>query len=108
MTDIPTELWEILYDIHYGCGSNDEEFVAGEAPDELCCGCYAHKSCVVEPEVRKVLDQITPKLASYIQKSNREARQSELAKTCLAGMGGLTPDQQEYITNRLAQLEREK
>lgn len=33
-----------------------------------------------------------------------EARQNELARTCIAGMGGLTPKQQLHIEDRIAAL----
>lgn len=36
-----------------------------------------------------------------------QARQNEIATSCLAGVGGLTPQQQKYFENRLAELERQ-
>lgn len=48
-------LWFELADLHYGCGKNDEEFVAGDDPSNLCCGCYPHKSC----DLVKLHDRIT-------------------------------------------------
>lgn len=46
--------------------------------------------------------QATTQLQNLIIKE----RQEELAKTVLGGMGGLTPAQQDYITNRITALEK--
>lgn len=40
-----------------------------------------------------------------ILKEINTARQNELAKTCLAGMPGLSPEQQDFITKRIKEME---
>jgi len=46
------------------------------------------------------------KATTQLQNLITKERQTELAQTILAGMPGLTPTQQDYITNRITALEK--
>jgi len=62
LTELDTDVY--LLETHYGCGKNDEEFVKGDDPTNLCCDCYSHKSCIVRPEVedfRKAVQAVIAK-----------------------------------------------
>lgn len=59
---------------------------------------------------KRCSSQCTQQLGSVMKIITNQSvrdRQSELAKTVLAGMPELTPRQQEYVTNRIQQLEAE-
>jgi hypothetical protein len=46
-------------------------------------------------------------IAALLEKEALKARQNEIATTCIAGVGGLTPEQQVFFEKRLADLEKQ-
>lgn len=60
--------------IHFGCGKNDEPFIKGETLEEgkdKCCGCYPHKSCIINKELPNILKQIKP----FVREVEKEAEE---------------------------------
>ena len=55
----------IDYNTHFGCDANDEEFIVGDDPKDLCCDCYPHKSCVLAPKIEKFRTQLRQEITNY-------------------------------------------